>query len=154
MAWDEWERLKAAAAERQSADTRLNSVTSGQGAAGGGGSGNSGRLRSSKSAWNRAGQGVGSLQEDIGKAMTKLEDGQKGLTDGAGCLTTAAQREVYGSWERYVKRVSGRCGKLAGIMEKVGSDLLKTDEAIRDEIAKLKAEYRDTPAAGGQPKGR
>ncbi len=38
-------------------------------------------------------------------------------------------------------------------MEKAGNDLLKTDEAIKAEIASLKTQFEDTPAIG-QSKGQ
>ena len=104
--------------------------------------------------WTKAGEGVDSLRENATKAMAKLEEGQKGLGKGSGCLTAAAQRDVRESWERYVKDVSGRCGALADVLEKTGNDQLRTDEAIKAEIAKLKTDDEDTPAVGGHGKGR
>ncbi|MEU6088982.1 hypothetical protein ABZ865_19585 [Streptomyces sp. NPDC047085] len=154
MAWEEWEQAKAAAVERQSAHMQLNQIPSDPGGTSSGGGGVSGKLRSDKAAWSTAGNGVGDLRDNISKALAKLGEGQKGLGEDSGCLTAAAQREVHTSWERYVGDVSGRCEKLAGLLEKVGNDQLRTDEAIKAEIAKVKTEYEDTPAAGGQSKGR
>lgn len=148
MAWDEWEQLKSAAAEQQANHMQLNHVPLDPGGS------STGTLVSNKPAWSKAGHDVGSLRDDIGKAMGKLEDGQKGLGEDAGCLTATAQKDVHASWETYVKKVSGRCAKLSGLLEKAGSDQLKTDEAIQVEIGNLKVEYADTPAAGGQDKGR
>ncbi|QFZ74827.1 hypothetical protein GFH48_17490 [Streptomyces fagopyri] len=145
MAWAEWEQLKSAAAGQHSALTQLNHADPG----GGGGT-----LVSNKRAWAKAGEDVGSLREGVGKALGKLEDGQKGVGEDAGCLTAGAQKGVHDSWERYVKDVSGRCGKLSGLLEKVGSDLLKTDEAVGAEIGNLEAACSDTPAIGGQDKRR
>ncbi|MDX3247501.1 hypothetical protein [Streptomyces sp. ME18-1-4] len=143
MAWDEWEQLKSAAAEQHAAQMQLNHVPLDPG-------GGTGTLVSNKPAWSKAGQDVGSLREDISKAMGKLTDGQKGLGEDAGCLTAAAQKDVHDSWETYVKNVSGRCGKLSALLEKAGNDQLKTDEAIEVEIGNLKVEYADTPAVGGK----
>ncbi|MFI5796496.1 hypothetical protein [Streptomyces sp. NPDC051677] len=143
MAWDEWEQLKSAAAEQHAAQMQLNHVPLDPG-------GGTGTLVSNKPAWSKAGQDVGSLREDVSKAMGKLTDGQKGLGEDAGCLTAAAQKDVHDSWETYVKNVSGRCGKLSALLEKAGSDQLKTDEAIEVEIGNLKVEYADTPAVGGK----
>jgi hypothetical protein len=155
MAWEEWEELKATAAERHSARMQLNQLPADQGSTGTSSAGApSGKLRSDKAAWSKAGEGVGSLPENISKALAQLEDGQKGLGKDSGCLTAAAQRDVYDSWERYVKDVSGRCDVLAGLFEKVGNDQMRTDEAIKAEIAKLKVQYEDTPAVGGQAGGR
>jgi hypothetical protein len=150
MAWDEWEQLKADAAERSTGRMQIDHLADPVG----GGGAVPGKLRSDKAAWSRAGADVGGLRDDISKALAKLEDAQKGLGKDSGCLTAAAQREVHTSWERYVGNVSGRCEKLSGLLEKVGDDQLRTDEAISAEIAKLKTEYKDTPAVGGQPKGR
>ncbi|MEV6839146.1 hypothetical protein AB0N17_32355 [Streptomyces sp. NPDC051133] len=150
MAWEEWEHLKAAAAERSTGRMQIDHLAD----PGGGGGGVPGNLRSDKAAWSKAGADVGELRGNISKALAKLEDGQKGLGKDSGCLTAAAQQEVHTSWERYVGNVSGRCDKLSGLLDKVGNDQLRTDEAISDEIAKLKTEYKDTSAVGGQSKGR
>jgi len=148
MAWDEWEQLKTAAAERHSTQMQLNQLPADQE-----GPAESKDLKSNKATWTKAGQGIGSLREDITKALTKLDESQKGLGEESGCLTAGAQKSVYESWERYVKDVSGRCGALAELLEKVGSDQLKTDDAVGVEIANMKTEYADTPAVGGQAKG-
>ncbi|GGS26052.1 hypothetical protein GCM10010269_75820 [Streptomyces humidus] len=143
MAWAEWEQLKSAAAEQHAAQMQLNHVPLDPG-------GGSGTLVSNKSAWSKAGQDVVSLREDVGKALGKLSDGQTGLGEDTGCLTAGAQKDVHASWERYVKSVSGRCGKLSALLEKAGNDQLKTDEAIEVEIGNLQVEYGDTPAVGGK----
>lgn len=148
MAWDEWEQLKAASVERQSTQMQINHVAPDQGGGG------TEVLRTDKPTWTKSGVGVGGLRENISKALTKLETGQAGLSKVSGCLTVTAQGEVYESWQRYVKDVSDRCGALAEVMEKAGNDLLKTDEAIRAAVSGLKTQYEDTPAVGGQPKGR
>ncbi|MBK3575299.1 hypothetical protein JHN63_16050 [Streptomyces sp. MBT65] len=116
--------------------------------------GSGGDLVSNRRDWAKAGEAVGSLREDIGKAFGKLADGQKGLGEDSGCLTAAAQKDVYDSWETYVKSVSARCGRLSGLLEKAGSDQLRTDEAVEVEIGNLDVAYSDTPAVGGQEKGR
>ncbi|MGP3735615.1 hypothetical protein ACTWJ9_20855 [Streptomyces sp. GDS52] len=147
MAWDEWEQLKTAAAERQSAQIQLDQSPADPG-------GRAGTLISSKSAWTKAGTDIGSLREDIGKATAKLKDGQSGLGSDAGCLAAAAQKDVHASWEIYVKNVSGRCGKLSSLLVKAGNDQRQTDESVEAEIARLEVAYADTPAVGGQDKGR
>ena len=146
MAWDEWEQLKTAAANRHSAHIQLNHVPSAPGGPG--------TLVSNKPAWSKAGQAVGSLSGSISTALGKLTDGQKGLVAETGCQTSGAQKEVHDSWDRYVKAVSGRCGRLSDLLDKVGNDQLKTDEAVKAEIGNLKVVYADTPAVGGQNKGR
>ncbi|MGV9289740.1 hypothetical protein [Streptomyces sp. NPDC003719] len=147
MAWDEWERLKAAAAERNGAQMQLNQLPAEP-------SGGTGDLISNKPAWTKSGTDIGSLREDISKATAKLEDGQTGLGSDTGCLTAAAQKDVYDSWHTYVAKVGGRCGKLSGLLVKAGNDQLKTDQSVEAEITKLVVAYADTSAVGGQDKGR
>lgn len=156
MAWDEWEQLKTEAAGRQSPGMRIDHLD-GPGASGGEGGATSsvtGGLKSTKAAWNKAGEGVGGLREGIGKALKRLEDGQAGLGSDAGCLCTGAQNDVYDSWVRYVKSVNERCGSIKDVLEKVGHDLLGTDEAVRSALAAIDTKYADTPAVGGQSAGR
>ncbi|MEV7088807.1 hypothetical protein AB0O07_23460 [Streptomyces sp. NPDC093085] len=150
MAWDEWEQAKADAAGRQAVAMRLNQVPADQGASA---SEVTGGLKTSKKAWTTAGEGVGSLRTGIGTALTKLEDGQSGLGATTGCLSAAAQKEVYDSWKAYAKKVSGRCGSLQSLLERVGNDQLRTDESVKSELDQLKKKYADTPAVGGQTGG-
>ena len=155
MAWEEWEELKATAVERHSTRMRLNQLPADQGGSGTSSpSAPSGKLRSDKSAWSKAGEGVGDLRDNTGRALAKLEHGQTGLGQGSECLTAAAQKGVYDSWERRLKDVAELCDGLAGVLEKTGNDQLRTDEAIRAEIAKLKVHSEETPASGDSGKGR
>ncbi|MFJ5103446.1 hypothetical protein [Streptomyces sp. NPDC088554] len=45
--------------------------------------------------------------------------------------------------------MSGVCDGLSGVLEKTGNDQLRTDEAVKAEIAKLKTQYYEAPPAGG-----
>ncbi|MFI9631027.1 hypothetical protein [Streptomyces sp. NPDC052042] len=155
MAWDEWEQLKTAAVERHTTQMQLNQLpTDLRGSTSGGSRGGAGDLRSDKAAWTKAGEGVGSLRKTLDKAWTKAELGQTGLGKESGYLTAAAQQDVYDSWRRYVKDVGEVCDELANVLEKSGNDQLRTDEAIKAEIAKLKTEHYEDPPAGGQAKER
>ncbi|MES9510528.1 hypothetical protein ABWJ92_29645 [Streptomyces sp. NPDC000609] len=151
MAWDEWEQIKSEVTDRQSVAMRINHVPmeppTGPSAVTGG-------LKSSKKAWVTAGEGVGSLRRSIGAALTQLEDGQAGIGATTGCLSTAAQKDVYDSWKKYAERVSERCGALQKILEQVGHDLLSTDDAVEGEMQKLNLKYADTDAVGGRAKGQ
>ncbi|MVO90083.1 hypothetical protein GPA10_36365 [Streptomyces sp. p1417] len=146
MAWEEWEQLKAAAIARESSRMQLNQVPPEPG-------GDGGTLVSNKAAWSRAGHDVGSFREPLAGALRALSDGQGGLGADAGCRTGAAQKDVYDSWERYVERLGKRCGRLAGLLEKAGSDQYRTDESIMTAIGNLKVAYADTPALGGDGPG-
>lgn len=97
---------------------------------------------------------MGSLRQSIGTGLTKLENGQAGLGATTGCLSAAAQKDVYDSWKKYAESVSERCGSLQSILEQVGRDLLTSDEAVKGEMGKLNLKYADTDAIGGQAKGR
>ncbi|MFI6205627.1 hypothetical protein ACIBAI_04420 [Streptomyces sp. NPDC051041] len=154
MAWEEWERLKAAAVAQHSARMQLNQLPADQGGTGPGGGGTSGRLRSDKAVWSAAAEGVGDLRNNIGKALTKLGDGQTGLGKVSGCLTAVAQKSVCDSWERRVKNIGELCDGLADVLEKAGNDQLRTDEAIKAEIARLRVRSEDASTAGGPGKGR
>lgn len=151
MAWDEWEGLKADAEARGSTQMQLNQYPADPG----GGGAPSESLKSDKKAWVQAGEGVTGLKADIAKALTALENGQAGLGDTTGCQTAAAQKELYGSWKKYVGDVSARCGELGGLLERSGHDLAKSDQSVLADIDQLKVKYADTEAVGGQPpKGR
>lgn len=154
MVWDEWEQLKTRAAEQQSAGMQLNQLPAEGGSGGGATSSVTGGLKFTKAAWTKAGEGVGELREGIGKALTRLQEGQGGLDAAAGCLCTGAQKDVYASWERYVKGVDKRCGSIKEILEQVGHDLLLTDESVRSAFKAIDAAYADTPAIGGYDAGR
>ncbi|MGW5678093.1 hypothetical protein ACWEV4_23945 [Streptomyces sp. NPDC003860] len=142
MAWDEWEQLKAGAAERRSTGMQLNSA------------GAAGAVKSSRQAWTTAGESIGSLRKGIGTAVGKLADGQAGLGKTDGCLSAAAQREVYASWQRYAQDVGKRCESLRSIMERVGRDQLATDEAVKAEIDRVRGAYADVDPVSCVPSTR
>ncbi|MBL1081340.1 hypothetical protein JK359_04995 [Streptomyces actinomycinicus] len=150
MAWDEWEQLKADAAARGgSTRMQLNHIPMDPG-----GSGAAGKLKADKKTWTQAGEDTKGLQDGVGKALGKLDDGQSGLGETSGCESAAAQKELYDSWKKYVGDVKGRCVDLGGVMESAGHDLSKTDGDVQAALDKLKTKYADTEAVGGQTKGR
>jgi hypothetical protein len=153
MAWDEWEQLKQDVAQRHAPQMQLSSYPAGDGPGRSAGS-VTGGVKSTQRAWNKAGEGIGGLREGVGKALTQLQDGQKGLHNEAGCLTDGAQKDVHASWNLYVKCVKERCGSLGEILEKVGHDFLMTDESVRSAFGTIDAKYSDTPAVGGHGSGR
>ncbi|MFE0422367.1 hypothetical protein [Streptomyces sp. NPDC058953] len=152
MAWDEWEQIKAEVAERNAPGMQLNGLPPDD--SGPTSSMITGGLKSSQQAWLAAGEGVGSLRKGVTTALGKLEDGQSGLGATEGCLTAAAQKEIHTSWKRYAEEVSRRCGSLQGILEKVGKDLLLTDEAVKSEVDKVRAEFADRDDVACVPTGR
>ncbi|KPC61317.1 hypothetical protein ADL29_24925 [Streptomyces chattanoogensis] len=148
MAWDEWEQLKAEAAERATTGMQLNSAWPPSDPSAGS------RLKSEKRVWSKAGDDLKGLKDDLGKAATKLREGQQGLGDTAGCRSAAAQKELYESWEKYVDKVRGRCGALGALLERSGHDLSMPDSEVKDELDRISLRYKDTEAVGGQAKGK
>ncbi|MFG2211060.1 hypothetical protein [Streptomyces sp. NPDC048638] len=147
MAWDEWEQLKAEAAERTSTGMQLNgALPPGDPSAGS-------RLKSEKRVWSKAGGELKELKGALGKAATKLQEGQQGLGDTAGCRSAAAQKELFESWEKYVDKVRGRCGALGALLERSGHDLSMPDSEVKGELDRISHRYKDTKAVGGQAKG-
>ncbi|MGW3582195.1 hypothetical protein ACWDM8_12775 [Streptomyces rubiginosohelvolus] len=144
MAWDEWEQIKADVAANGPASMQLNQAPS-EGET-------SGDLKSNRKTWVRVGEGVADLKGGVGKALTKLADGQTGLGDTTGSVSGAAQKELYDSWKKYVSDVRGRCEALGGLLQKAGHDLSKTDEEALSDLEKLQAKYEDTKPVGGQAK--
>ncbi len=147
MAWDEWEQLKADATTRGSTGMQLTHAPDPIGVG-------YERLKSSKKAWTKAGEDTKELQSGVGKARGKLEDGQAGLGDTAGCQSKANQKELYGSWKEYLDKVDKRCGELGWIMQSSGIDLAGSDDAVKAELDKLETKCQDTAPVGGQAKGR
>ncbi|MFF2899525.1 hypothetical protein [Streptomyces sp. NPDC057966] len=72
----------------------------------------------------------------------------------AGCRSAAAQKELCASWSECVRNVRERCKSSGGLLKSSGHDLSKTDESLKAELDAIKAEYTDTPAVGGRPKGK
>jgi hypothetical protein len=148
----EWARMKGEA----SGDTGMNLASAD--VKPNWGQGGSGKLKSSRSAWTTAGRDVGKLRGNIRTALTKLEEEQKGLgtggKTGGSTKSGAAQRELYHSWTRYLKGVSGKCGTLQDRLEKAGDDHHKNDEATKHTFDRLDGRYKDTKPVGGESRGR
>ncbi|MFF8034551.1 hypothetical protein [Streptomyces sp. NPDC016626] len=157
MVWDEWEQLKQEAAQQHEHGTQmqLNQLPPGDGPGPSTSTSSVTKgLLSSKKAWNKAGEDIGGLGGDVDKAVRKLQDGQQGLGDVAGCLSAGAQKEVYESWASYLKGVDDRCDRVKKVFEQIGHDLLMTDEAVRSALGAIDTRFADTPAVGGQTSGR
>lgn len=147
------EQLKADATERSSTQTQLNQYPADRG--GGTPTGvSSGELKSDKKAWAKAGEGTRRLDEPIGTALMRLEDGQIDLGGMPGSQSAVAQKELYDSWSKYVKDVRARCKSLGMLLESSGHDLSKTDELLKIELDAINGSYKDTDAVGGQAKDK
>ncbi|WP_256105710.1 hypothetical protein [Streptomyces sp. ODS05-4] len=111
-------------------------------------------MKTDKKAWATAGYGVTGLRQGITTSLTKLDSGQTGLGDAAGMQSAAAQKELYGSWKRYVADVSSRCDALGGLLQQAGRDLARTDESVKQDLDALAVRHGDTEAVGGQAKAK
>ncbi|MFB7912597.1 hypothetical protein [Streptomyces sp. NPDC056061] len=149
MAWDEWEQLKSDVAARSN-QMVLNQHPADSGSTPG--SDASADLKSNKRAWAKAGDDTKGLAEQIGPALTRLEDGQAGLDSSTDCRSAVAQKELYASWSKCAKAVRERCKSLGGLLESSGHDLSMTDESLKSELDAIR--HTDTRAVGGQPKGK
>ncbi|MCF6521767.1 hypothetical protein [Streptomyces sp. JJ36] len=123
-------------------------------AANGSGDGRGG-LSSDRKLWTGVSQGVESLRTNLKKAMTKLDEGQKGLGAGdlavTGFVSGAAQLSVYQSWDRYLDLVSRECGELTGKLEKAGNDHYKNDEEISAAFQQQRTKPEEPASGGGHP---
>ncbi|MFE2880729.1 hypothetical protein ACFXG6_17015 [Streptomyces roseus] len=137
----EWAGLKQQAAT--GADMRLASAA--PAADGGGGSGD---LKSDKAVWSRASKDLGGLSTSIKTGVSALEAGQKGAAL-TGVESATAQAELYQSWKTYLENLSAKCAALQGPLEKAGQGQYENDEAIRGGFNQIDAQYKDTPATGG-----
>ncbi|MEU6016511.1 hypothetical protein ABZ826_21325 [Streptomyces sp. NPDC047515] len=110
-------------------------------------------VKSNKTAWIRAGEGVGVLGGNVKSTLSKLEQEKTGTEVNREVLSAVAQQEVYQSWNEYLTKVRGRCGALRNLLEKTGHDQFKNDDAIREAFNALGEQYEDTDS-GHHGRGR
>ncbi|MFG3429898.1 hypothetical protein [Streptomyces californicus] len=151
MAWAEWEQIKADVAAKGPANMQLNRAPAEGGSSGGASPAD---LKSNRKTWIRVGEGIAGLKGGVGKALTKLADGQAGLGDTTGSVSAAAQKELYDSWKKYVSDVRGRCEALGGLLQQAGHDLSKSDKEALADLKRLQVNYEDTKPVGGQSKDK
>lgn len=115
-----------------------------------GGGDDSGGVTSDKKVWTDSGEGVRGLRSAIKKARTRMETEQGDGSGGAEDFECGAvQKTLHTSWHRYLGDVSGRCGTLAGLLEKAGDDHYKNDQERRAAFEGLDDKYKDTAPVGG-----
>ncbi|MEU4798530.1 amino acid ABC transporter permease [Streptomyces sp. NPDC023327] len=129
MAWDEWERLKADAAGRQSAQMELNQAPTAPGDAGGGGG--TGTLRHTSKPWNRAAQTAHDLRVGTAQAKRDLSAGHEGVASGAeGLASLGALKAVLTSWEKRLATVRDECDALEPKLRGVARELGEVDTRV------------------------
>ncbi|QEV20599.1 hypothetical protein [Streptomyces alboniger] len=131
MAWDEWEQLKADAAERQSTQMQLNQSPADQGGSNGGGNGGAGTLRHTDKPWTRAAQTAKDLRTSMGQAKTDLHAGHVGAAGAAEGLASAkALKAVLTSWEKRLTAVKTECDSLEPKLRQVAVDMGELDAKV------------------------
>lgn len=137
MAWDEWEQIKAAAAERHSTQMQLNqlpadpggSTPSGGSKTGMGGS--SGTLRHSNGPWSRAAGTADDLRISTQSTKNGLQSSHTGVSNGAaGLASLGALKTVLSSWEKRLEAVRDECESLEPKLRVVARDLGEVDGAV------------------------
>ncbi|WP_344366614.1 amino acid ABC transporter permease [Streptomyces gobitricini] len=145
MAWDEWDQLKASAAERNSAQMQLNQLPADQGGSGTAADGTG--LKHSSAPWNRAAATAHELGVSTDTSKSTLTTGHAGMAGGlAGLASLAELKSVLTSWEKRLKAVGDECNALEPALRQVPKDLGGVDTATG-----AKADGVKTPK-GGEPK--
>lgn len=132
MAWDEWEQLKAQAAERHTADMRINGLQGEGGHADPpGGGGGIGTLKHRGGPWTKAASTADELQTSTISAKTDLRRTHDGTGGGlAGLSSLGALTSVLASWETRLGRVREECGSLEPKLRQVAVDLGEVDAEV------------------------
>lgn len=146
MPWDEWDQLKAAAADKDSAQMQLNGIPEedrrllpqDDGQSGGKG------LKHSSKPWNRAAATAHDLGIGTGTAKGSLTKGHAGMAGGLEGLASLAElKSVLTSWENRLKAVRDECEALEPKLRQVPKDLNGVDVATGS-----KADGVHTPKGG------
>ncbi|GAB1336901.1 hypothetical protein ACE1SV_34910 [Streptomyces sp. E-15] len=135
MAWDEWEQLKAGAAQR----TQIDHLADPGGGGGGGSSGSSGGsgpdLKASKGPWMAASGVAQEIQTATNSGLTELKTAHEGVKGGTdGFASTAALNEILPTWEKRLTSVRNECDRLHGALTKTGRDFGEIDPAVAGKV--------------------
>lgn len=137
MAWDEWEQIKAAAAERHSTQMQLNQLPAdlgGSAPTGGaktGTGGGSGTLLHSNGPWSRAAGTADDLKTRTESTKKSLQSSHTRVSSGAaGLASLGALKTVLTSWENRLEAVRSECESLEPKLRAVARDMGETDSAV------------------------
>ncbi|MEN8651242.1 hypothetical protein ABCR94_11500 [Streptomyces sp. 21So2-11] len=118
MAWDEWEKLKADAAERQSSQMQLNQVAPEPSS--GGGAGQQGDLRVNQQDLAAVGNSAFALFEDLGRhgrdAWSSSQTAAKDLTTQEFELGGAIH-QVQKQWEKQLQSLLDACAHISNHLD-------------------------------------
>ncbi|MFI1165980.1 amino acid ABC transporter permease [Streptomyces sp. NPDC020801] len=135
MAWEEWEQLKTAAAERHGTRMQLNQVPAdigGSGSGAGGGSG-TGRLRHTHGPWTRAATVADDLHTSTVKSKADLRLAHDDMALG-GLASLATIKAVLASWEKRLGAVRDECSTLGPKLRQVAVDMGEVDQAVSTKV--------------------
>ncbi|MEU0601077.1 amino acid ABC transporter permease [Streptomyces sp. NPDC006393] len=131
MAWEEWEQLKATAAQRRSTQMQLNQLPADQGSSDSGG-GADADLRISKTPWTSASRVADELRTATTSGLTDLRPASVGTAAGTeGFACTAALKETRTTWEARLTAVRDECGRLHGTLAKTGRHFGEVDHQVK-----------------------
>jgi hypothetical protein len=133
MAWEEWEQLKAAAAERRSTGMQPNQLSANPGGSPPSGRGNDGgdRLKHSAQPWNRAAKTADDLRISTRTTRTTLTTAHAGAAgEPTGLASLAELKGVLTSWEERLGAVHDECESLEPALRAVGKELVGVDAGI------------------------
>ncbi|WP_037854448.1 hypothetical protein [Streptomyces sp. NRRL S-340] len=132
MAWDEWEQLKAHAAERNSAHMNLNGLTRAGGhAKQSDGAGGNGTLKHKGGPWTTAAGTSEDLQTRTSTARDDLTSTHEGIGGGlAGLASLGSLKAVHKSWHDRLGRVRDECSSLEPKLRQVAVDLGEVDAEV------------------------
>ncbi|MGW2417911.1 amino acid ABC transporter permease [Streptomyces sp. NPDC001709] len=137
MAWEEWEQLKSAAAERHGTRMQLNQVPAdvgGSGSGAGGGSG-TGRLRHTHGPWTRAASVADDLHTSTVKSKADLGLAHDDMAASLGGLASLGTlRAVLTSWENRLGTVRDECSTLGPKLRQVALDMGEADHAVGTKV--------------------
>ncbi|MFF8789988.1 hypothetical protein [Streptomyces sp. NPDC015125] len=116
--------------------------------------GGTGDLRSSRQAWSRGAQAVGSLRENLKSALSALESRHDvGGSEAEGLRSIASHLSAYQSWQRRLDLVSRECNELKDKLQKTGDAFYKTDAAIGEAFHEQMTVPVKRPGAGTHGRG-
>ncbi|MEU8948901.1 amino acid ABC transporter permease [Streptomyces sp. NPDC048489] len=133
MAWEEWEQLKAVAAERHTTQMQLNQLPAAPGGSTGGtdGGGGAGILKHSHGPWTRTAGTADDLRTSTARSKTELSSAHAGVGHGsAGLASLGALKSVLTSWERRLGAVRDECDALSPTLCRVARDMGEVDAKV------------------------
>ncbi|MGW3154946.1 amino acid ABC transporter permease [Streptomyces sp. NPDC001089] len=144
MAWEEWEQLKAVAAERHTTQMQLNQLPAGPGGSTGGtDGGGAGILKHSHGPWTRAAGTADDLQTSTGRSKTELSSAHAGVGDGSvGLASMGVLKSVLASWERRLGAVRDECDALGPKLCRVARDMGEVDVKVGAKADSVKVAGR------------